>query len=80
MKSKGLITCFLAVAISSAMHAQTITSGFGSGTNYFEIEFVKIGNPGNAADDTGLGAVAYNYNIGKYEVSREMIIKANSVS
>ena len=55
MKSKGLITCFLAVAISSAMHAQTITSGFGSGTNYFEIEFVKIGNPGNAADDTGLG-------------------------
>lgn len=60
------------------MHAQTITSGFGSGTNYFEIEFVKIGNPGNAADDTGLGAVAYNYNIGKYEVSREMIIKANS--
>jgi formylglycine-generating enzyme required for sulfatase activity len=46
------------------------------------MEFVTIGNPGNAADTTGVpnpvGSVAYTYNIGKYEVSRDMITKANS--
>jgi formylglycine-generating enzyme required for sulfatase activity len=46
------------------------------------MEFVTIGNPGNAADTTGspnpAGSVAYTYSIGKYEVSRDMITKANS--
>ena len=45
------------------------------------MEFVTIGNPGNAADTTGspnpAGSVAYTYNIGKYEVSRDMITRAN---
>ncbi|QDT73472.1 Formylglycine-generating sulfatase enzyme [Lacipirellula limnantheis] len=54
---------------------------FGSGTNAFDIEFVPIRNPGNAADATGkpnpAGSVAYNYRMGKFEVSRDMIIKAN---
>jgi len=62
--------------------AQTITQNFGSGANAFSIDFVTIGNPGNAADTTGnpnpVGSVAYTYNIGKYEVSRDMITKANS--
>lgn len=30
---------------------------------------VTVGNPGNAADTTGYGAVAYTYQIGKYEVT-----------
>jgi formylglycine-generating enzyme required for sulfatase activity len=46
------------------------------------MDFVTIGNPGNVADTTGnpnpAGSVAYTYNIGKYEVSRDMIDKANS--
>lgn len=46
------------------------------------MEFVTIGNPGNAADTTGApnpaGSVAYTYNLGKYEVSRDQIDKANS--
>jgi formylglycine-generating enzyme required for sulfatase activity len=46
------------------------------------MEFVTIGNPGNVADTTGspnpAGSVGYTYNIGKYEVSRDMITKANS--
>jgi sulfatase modifying factor 1 len=54
---------------------------FGSGANQFTIDFVTIGNPGNPAD-TGnpnpAGSVAYVYNMGKYEVSRDMITKANS--
>ncbi|NBS50314.1 MAG: hypothetical protein EBS97_06900, partial [Verrucomicrobia bacterium] len=46
------------------------------------MEFVTIGNPNNAADTTGapnpVGAVAYTYNLGKYEVSRDMVNKANT--
>jgi formylglycine-generating enzyme len=33
------------------------------------IETVPVGNPNNAADSTGYGAVNYEYNIGKYEVT-----------
>ena len=55
---------------------------FGSGANAFTMDFVTIGNPGNAADTTGIpnpaGSVAYTYNLGKYEVSRDQITKANA--
>ena len=33
------------------------------------IDTVRVGDAGNAADGTGYGSVAYNYNIGKYEVT-----------
>jgi hypothetical protein len=56
---------------------------FGSGANAFNIDFVTIGNPGNAADTTGdpnpAGSVPYTYRIGKFEISEEMIDKANAV-
>jgi len=47
------------------------------------MDFVTIGNPNNPADTrTGnpnpAGSVAYTYNLGKYEVSRGMITKANA--
>jgi hypothetical protein len=62
--------------------AQLVTESCGSGANAFTMEFVTIGNPNNAADTTGspnpAGSVAYTYNLGKYEVSRNMITKANS--
>ena len=62
--------------------AQTITETFGSGANVFSIDFVQIGNPGNLADTTGnpnpAGRVDYVYNLGKYEISRDMIEKANA--
>jgi hypothetical protein len=45
------------------------------------MEFVPIGNPNNVADTTGssnpAGSVAYNYNLAKHEVSRDMISKSN---
>jgi len=70
----------VAVGMVSAVQAGTIT--FGSGGNTFSMEFVTIGNPGNAADTTGIpnpaGAVAYEYGIGKFEVSRDMITKFNA--
>ena len=62
----------------SVVNAQTITENFGTGVNSFSIDFVTIGNPNNAPDATGYGSVAYTYNMGKYEVSREMIDKANA--
>ena len=69
---------------SLSANAQTLTTEtFGSGTNQFTIDFVQIGNPGNPADTTGspnpAGSVNYVYNLGKYEVSRDMIDKANAV-
>jgi formylglycine-generating enzyme len=55
---------------------------FGSGANQFTIDFVDIGNPGNADDTTGLpnprGKVDYAYRMGTYEISRDMITKANA--
>ncbi len=55
---------------------------FGNGANTFAIEFVPIGNPGNVADTTGkpnpAGSVAYAYRMGKFEISRDMITKANN--
>ena len=60
--------------------AQTITETFGSGANQFSIDFVQIGNPGNVADVTGrpnpAGSVAYTYNMGKYEINRDLVDKA----
>jgi len=71
----------LALGYQTAL-AQLVTESFGSGANAFTMQFVTIGNPGNAADTTGspnpAGSVAYTYNLGKYEVSRGMINKANA--
>jgi len=62
--------------------ATSLLETFGSGANEFTMEFVTIGNPNNAADTTGspnpAGSVAYTYNLGKYEVSRGQIDKANA--
>ena len=59
---------------------------FGSGGNAFTIDFVAIGNPGNANDSgtTGLyftpyGGVGYGFQMGTYEISEDMINKANTL-
>jgi sulfatase modifying factor 1 len=46
--------------------------------NTFAIDFIDIGNAGNAADTTGYGAVPYQYRIGKYEISQDAITKATA--
>jgi formylglycine-generating enzyme required for sulfatase activity len=54
---------------------------FGSGANQFDIEFVSIGGLDNPDDITGdpnpAGKVEYGYRMGKYEISEDMINKAN---
>jgi hypothetical protein len=58
MKQKYLLTL--------AASAVLITSASASVT----MDWVTVGNPGNAADPlTGYGSVAYEYKIGKYEVT-----------
>jgi Sulfatase-modifying factor enzyme 1/BD-FAE/PEP-CTERM motif len=51
-----IVVLALCLTVSSAAHAVTIDT-------------VPVGNPGNAADSTGYGAVSYAYNIGTYEVT-----------
>ena len=82
MKLTRFLTLLLAVLIVPSYTDLAAADTFGSGANSFDIEFVGIGNPGNAADSTGdpnpAGSVAYAYNMGKFEVSRDMVTKANS--
>jgi formylglycine-generating enzyme required for sulfatase activity len=79
MKMWIQLSLFLALA-SCLPDAQA--DEFGSGANSFSIDFVTIGSPGNPADTTGnpnpAGAVPYVYRIGKYEISEQMIDKANA--
>jgi formylglycine-generating enzyme len=79
--NKLLLLSLLALGYQSAS-AQLVTESFGTGDNAFTMDFVTIGNPNNAADTTGspnpAGSVAYIYNLGKYEVSRGQIDKANA--
>ncbi len=65
MRSNGLVMAGL-VAAAGAAWADNI--------NGVEIDFVSIGNAGNAADTTGHGAVGYNYRIGKYEISHAQFV------
>ena len=75
-------TALLLVLAGVGQAEQSLLQAFGSGADEFTLEFVTIGNPGNTADSSGApnpaGSVAYTYNLGKYEVSRDMIEKANT--
>jgi hypothetical protein len=73
-----VVAALTVMAFTSVARADT----FGEGGNQFTIDFVDIGNPNNPADDTGApnpaGTVPYVYRMGKYEISRDMITKANT--
>jgi len=66
----------------SALPASAWADTFGSGANEFSIRFVRVDQPGNAPDENPnpAGAVPYRYRIGKYEISEQMIDKANAQS
>ena len=71
---------FAAILFCRDTHGAIIT--FGSGGNTFDMTFVEIGSPNNADDTTGApspaGKVEYTYQMGKYEVSEDMIEKFNA--
>ncbi len=78
---RGIMSGLLVLA-AGTLTTQAASVTFGTALNEFSIEFVEIGNPGNADDTTGspdpAGKVEYEYRIGKYEISRDMITKANA--
>lgn len=61
------------------LHADVLADTFGNGVNEFTIEFVTVPG-GNVADDTGYGAVPYDYQMAKHEISRVMIENHNAQS
>jgi formylglycine-generating enzyme required for sulfatase activity len=56
-----LLCAVIAIAVG-----RSSTPTLAQSVNY---ELVPVGNPGNANDTTGYGRVAYEYRIGKYEVT-----------
>lgn len=79
MKATVATCSLLLFALTQVAWADT----FGTGANTFDIEFVTIGNPGNVPDTNGspnpAGSVAYIFRIGKFEISEQMIDKANAL-
>ncbi len=67
---------FAAFTVSIKPSAQADT--FGTTGNEFTIDFVNIGNTGNAADTTGYGAVPYEYRASVNEISQNDITKATA--
>jgi len=80
--TQHLLAAGLLALTAATVHADI----FGSGANTFTIDFVNIGNAGNA-DDAGAGGgsdfapyggVGYNYRMGTYEISEDAITKATA--
>jgi formylglycine-generating enzyme required for sulfatase activity len=77
MKKTALIPA-LAAAFTLAIQPSAQADTFGTSGNEFTIDFVNIGNAGNAADTTTYGAVPYEYRVGTYEISQDAITKATA--
>ena len=80
------IAAVCALALASIAVTSARADVFGSGGDAFTIEFVTIGNAGNA-DDAGAGGglysspyggVSYGYRMGTYEISQDAIEKATA--
>ncbi len=78
---------FGALAIACAALAVEVRADvFGTGGNQFTIDFVGVGNAGNANDagagggiySSPYGGVGYSFNISTWEVSQDMITKATA--
>jgi formylglycine-generating enzyme required for sulfatase activity len=74
----------LSAALVSICSSEYGWSGtFGSGANSFEIDFVTIGDAGNLPDTTGnpnpTGSVTQAFRMGQFEISEQMIVKANTL-
>ena len=67
---------YAAFTLMTQLSAQADT--FGTSGNEFTIDFVNIGNTGNAADTTGYGAVPYEYRASTYEITQNAITKATA--
>ena len=72
------IVAVLFAAFTLIIQPSTQADTFGTSGNEFTIDFVAIGNTGNAADTTSYGAVPYEYRAGVNEISQNDIAKATA--
>jgi formylglycine-generating enzyme required for sulfatase activity len=79
IRSLGLSVLVSASLVTTASASLSIDT-FGTGGNAFTMNFVDIGNPGNANDTSpaGYGGVANAFRMSSYEVSVDMVSKANT--
>ena len=77
MKRSHLVAALLA-AFTLSIQPSAQADTFGTSGNEFTIDFVDIGNTGNAADTTSYGAVPYEYRAGVNEISQNDIAKATA--
>jgi len=78
MKKSTRLAAVLFAAFTLNIQPSAQADTFGTSGNEFTIDFVNIGNAGNAADTTGYGAVPYDYRVGTYEISKNAIDKATA--
>lgn len=73
--------CILFVLSAGRIISVAAADTFGRGANSFDIDFVRVGNPGNPPDanPNPAGAVPYSYRIGKYEIPEDAVNKASAV-
>ena len=82
MKQSTRLAAVLTAAFTLNIQPAAQADTFGTSGNEFTIDFVSIGNAGNAGDTRtntssfGRGAVPYEYRMGKYEISQNAITKA----
>ena len=74
----SLCAAFVFAAFTLIPHISAQADTFGTSGNEFTIDFVNIGNTGNAADTTTYGAVPYEYRVGSYEITQNAITKATA--
>ena len=83
--SRSLLTASAAVLCAFLVPTARADS-FGSGGDAFTIDFVNIGNAGNANDagagggsySSSYGGVSYGYRMGTYEIAQDAITKATA--
>ena len=60
---------------SAALAFVALLAAFAVDARAVTIAWSPVGNPGNANDGTGFGAVNYNYSIGKYDVTNNQYVE-----
>ena len=73
-----LVVAALFAALTFSIQTSAQADTFGTSGNEFTIDFVNIGNAGNAADTTSYGAVPYEYRASTYKISQNAITKATA--
>jgi formylglycine-generating enzyme required for sulfatase activity len=69
MRTLNQVLCCLATILGALLATITHANVFNMTGGQTSLQFVTVGDPGNAADTTGYGAVAYTYQIAKYDVT-----------